>query len=71
MSGYPFFGHEITQLPDCGGWEARVVMVFEGGRRVLSRNVFGSWFEADEWGTRESNIIRLCPRSSVDRAAAS
>jgi hypothetical protein len=71
VSGYPFFGHEIARLPAGKGWEARVVMVREGGRRVLLKRVFASWFEADEWGAREANLIRLCPCSSVDRAAAS
>lgn len=71
MTGYPFYGHEVQQLPDCNGWEARVVIVFEGGRRTIARNVFSSWFEADEWGTSRCNVLRSCPRSSVDRAAAS
>jgi hypothetical protein len=65
MSGYPFYGHEMARISGTARWEARVVLVSENGRRVVTKKECGSWFEADEWGERECASHRLCPRSSV------
>lgn len=64
MSGYPFYGHEVARISGTTRWEGRVVLVSANGRRILSKREFDSWFEADEWGDKESASFRLCPRSS-------
>ena len=51
-------GHEVHMTDDPAGWEARVVLVRGEGRTVLKRNVFATWFEADEWGGKEVSRYR-------------
>ena len=55
----PFYGHEVQMCSDPKGWEVRIVFVREDGRQVLAKNVFSTWFEADEWGEREAARYRV------------